>query len=95
MRSGVATPSAVKRTLVGVVAAVLIVSACSPATSPSPVVATPGASGSAAPPAASGSAAPSAATGEPTRAETLIVKAYRAPDAQIGNQYIAASDALV
>lgn len=50
-------------------------------------------------PAASGSASPgasaSAPSGEITRAETVIVKAFRAPDALIGNHYIASSDALV
>jgi peptide/nickel transport system substrate-binding protein len=33
--------------------------------------------------------------GDAGRAETLIVKAFRAPDAEIGNPYVASSDALV
>lgn len=42
----------------------------------------------------SGTAAP-AAVGDSERAETVIVKAFRAPDAQIGNVYIDSSDAFV
>ena len=34
-------------------------------------------------------------TGEATRAETVVVKAFRKPDALIGNHYIASSDALI
>lgn len=91
MRSGIGTPTAGNRTLVGVLTAILAVAtACGPTQTPAPSSASPGASGS---PVASVSA--SAATGEPTRAETLIIKAYRAPDALIGNQYIASSDAFI
>lgn len=43
----------------------------------------------------SASAAATPAPGEPTRAETLIVKAFRKPDALVGNHYIASSDALI
>jgi peptide/nickel transport system substrate-binding protein len=42
-----------------------------------------------------GSPGESAPTGDANRAETLIVKAFRALDAEIGNPYIASSDALV
>jgi peptide/nickel transport system substrate-binding protein len=77
--------------LVGIVS--LVVAACQSSATPGQSVAAPSeAAPTVAPSEAATTVAPS---GEPTRAETLIVKAFRKPDALIGNQYIASSDALI
>src|SRR6266545_1367061 len=72
-------------------AIVLLAAACgSSQQSASPI-----ASASAEPTSSAPGASASAPTGEATRAETVVVKAFRAPDALIGNQYIASSDAFI
>ena len=73
----------------------LAVAACSPSATPSPAAST----GATTPPA---STAPSGARprprprrARPPAPETVVVKAFRKPDALIGNHYIASSDALI
>ena len=72
----------------------LVFAACSPATTPSQSAAPP-ASAPASAEAPSEGAASTPPTGEASREETVIVKAFRKPDALIGNHYIASSDALI
>lgn len=93
MRTGLSNPSGSRTRrlalLAGVMATVLACGSSSPTPSPAASPSAGAPSGSAA------STVPSAPTGEASRAETLVVKAFRAPDALIGNQYIASSDAFI
>ena len=71
----------------------LVIAACSPSATPAPSTGAPAsAPATTAPSEGTESAPPS---GEATREETVVVKAFRKPDALIGNHYIASSDALI
>jgi peptide/nickel transport system substrate-binding protein len=70
-------------------AAVLIMTLAACGETPSPSAAASGAPGTSVAP------AESSEPGEAGRADTVIVKAFRAPEAEIGNPYVASSDALI
>jgi peptide/nickel transport system substrate-binding protein len=71
----------------------LAVVACSPNATPSPSSAATSAPASTAP--SESAPASTAPSGEATRAETVVVKSFRKPDALVANTYIASSDALI
>jgi peptide/nickel transport system substrate-binding protein len=70
-------------------AIVLLITLAACGETPSPSAEASGAPG------ASVAPAESTEPGEAGRADTVIVKAFRAPDAEIGNPYVASSDALI
>lgn len=80
--------AAARPSVVSILVVTLALAACG---GQQPTPSSPGAGS----PGATDTPGPSEPGGEAGRADTVIVKAFRAPEAEIGNPYVASSDALI